>query len=322
MLNAKVDDLGVIELARPVYDACATFAFGYCGHALRQGFVIRKRLRIFAVILHQDDLIVGIHGLLGDRHHAGIERLDVVLGGNHNAHQRRRLRQRIAHAVNKRRLGLLDRSVNAQRVKVTLQRKASGLDGIRLAICRAIGGRTGVHAPVIQHMSNMLKARARRETAKRQIIILGARDVFRRHANAIDKRLLHHQQMRHAVMAIEQVNVELCLKDRLTPLPRFLKHVLVTKQDLRTLPLCRLVQRGDIVEQRIRLQNVVVVQKCDVVARRLLNASVGVEHNAAVARQLNTMNPLVIGVGRKLGHRIPFGRGVHKQQFPVVIALR
>ena len=178
-----------------------------------------------------------------------------------------------------------------------------------------------MHAPVIQHVGNMLKPCARCKAAKRQIIILGARDVFRRHANAIDKRLLHHQKMRHAVMAIEQVNVELRLKDRLTPLPRFLKHVLVTKQDLRTLPLCRLVQRGDIVEQRIRLQNVVMVQKCDVVARRLLNASVGVEHNAAVARQLNTMNPLVIGVGRKLGHRIPFGRGVHKQQFPVVIAL-
>ena len=207
----------------------------------------------------------------------------MVLGGDHNAHQRRRLRQRITHAVDKRRLGLLDRPVNAQRLKVALQRQTTSFNGIRLAVGRTVGGRPRMHAPVIQHVGNMLKPCARCKAAKGQIIILGARDVFRRHANAIDKRLLHHQKMRHAVMAIEQVNVELRLKDRLTPLPRFLEHVLVTEKDLRTLPLCRFVQRGDIVEQRIRLQDVIVVQKCDIVARRLLNAGVGVEHNAAVA---------------------------------------
>ena len=183
----------------------------------------------------------------------------MVLGGNHNAHQRRRLRQRIMHAVDKRRLGLLDRSANAQRVKVTLQRQTTSFNGVRFAICKVIGGETGMHAPVIQHVRNMLKPCARCKAAKSQIIILGARDIFRRHANAIDKRLLHHQKMRHAVMAIEQVDVELRLKDRLTPLPRFLEHVLVTEQDLRTLPLCRFIQRGDIAEQRIRLQDVIVV---------------------------------------------------------------
>ena len=116
-----------------------------------------------------------------------------------------------------------------------------------------------MHAPVIQHVGNMLKPCARCKAAKRQVIILGADDIFRRHADAIDERLLHHQKMRHAVMAIEQVDVKLRLKDRLTPLPRFLEHVLVTEQDLRTLPLCRFVQRGDIAEKRIRLQNVVMV---------------------------------------------------------------
>ena len=54
--------------------------------------------------------------------------------------------------------------------------------------------------------------------------------------------------MRHAVMAIEQVDVELRLKDRLTPLPRFLEHVLVAEQDLGTLVLGSLVQRGNIAE--------------------------------------------------------------------------
>ena len=116
----------------------------------------------------------------------------MVLGGNHNAHQRRRLRQRIAHAVDKRRLGLLDRSANAQRVKVTLQSQASGLDSIWLAIGRTVGGRAREHAPVIQHVRNVLKARARREAAERQALILGTRNVFWRHANAIDERLLHH----------------------------------------------------------------------------------------------------------------------------------
>ena len=172
----------------------------------------------------------------------------MILGGNQNAHQRRRLRQRIAHAVDKRRIGLLDRSANAQRVKVTLKRKAPGFNGIRFAICRAIGGGTGMHTPVIQYMRNVLKARAGYKAAERQIIILGARDVFLRHVNAIDERLLHHQEMRHAVMAIEQVDVEPRLKDRLAPLPRFLEHVLVAEQDLGTLVLGSLVQRGNIVE--------------------------------------------------------------------------
>ena len=64
-----------------------------------------------------------------------------------------------------------------------------------------------------------------------------------------------------------------------------------------------------------------MVQERDVVARRLLNTRVGVDHEAAVAGQPNATNALVIGVHRKVGHRVPFGRGVHKQQFPVVIAL-
>ena len=49
-------------------------------------------------------------------------------------------------------------------------------------------------------------------------------------------------------MAIEQVNVELGLEDRLAPLPRFLEHVLVAEQDLRAVVLGPLVQRGNIVE--------------------------------------------------------------------------
>ena len=110
----------------------------------------------------------------------------MILGGNHNAHQRRRLRQRITHTVDKRRLGLPDRSANAQRVKVTLQRQTTGFNGIRLAIGRAIGGRPRMNAPVIQHVRNMLKPRARRKATERQVVILGARDVFQRHANAID----------------------------------------------------------------------------------------------------------------------------------------
>ena len=183
----------------------------------------------------------------------------MILGGNQNAHQRRRLRQRIAHAVDKRRLGLLDRSANAQRVKVTLQCKATGLNGIRFAIGRTVGGRTGMHAPVIQHVRDMLKTRARCKAAKRQVVILGTRNVFWRRTNVIDERLPHHQKMRHAVMAIEQVDVELSLKDRLAPLPRFLEHVLVAEQDLRTLALGSLVQCCNIVEQRIRLQDVIVV---------------------------------------------------------------
>ena len=105
-----------------------------------------------------------------------------------------------------------------------------------------------MNAPVIQHVRNMLKARTRRKAAERQVVILGTRNVFLRHVNAIDERLLHHQEMRHAVMAIEQVDVEPRLKDRLAPLPRFLEHVLVAEQDLGTLVLGSLVQRGNIVE--------------------------------------------------------------------------
>ena len=64
-----------------------------------------------------------------------------------------------------------------------------------------------------------------------------------------------------------------------------------------------------------------MVQERDVVARRLLDTRVGVDHNAAVAGQLNATDALVIGIRRKVGHRIPFRRGIHQQQFPVVIAL-
>ena len=64
-----------------------------------------------------------------------------------------------------------------------------------------------------------------------------------------------------------------------------------------------------------------MVQERDVVARRLLNTRVGVDHDAAVAGQPNATNALVVGTCCKIGHRIPFGRGIHKQQFPVVIAL-
>ena len=86
-----------------------------------------------------------------------------------------------------------------------------------------------MNAPVIQHVRNMLKPRVRQKAAKRQVVVLGTRNVFWGRADTIDKRLLHHQEMRHAVMAIEQVDVEFGLKDRLAPLPRFLEHVLVAE---------------------------------------------------------------------------------------------
>ena len=56
-----------------------------------------------------------------------------------------------------------------------------------------------------------------------------------------------------------------------------------------------------------------MVQERDVVARRLLNTSVGVEHNAAVAEKLDATDALVVGACRKGVHRVPFGRGVHKE---------
>ena len=65
-----------------------------------------------------------------------------------------------------------------------------------------------------------------------------------------------------------------------------------------------------------------MVQERDVVARRLLDTCVGVDHNAAVAGQLDSADPLVVNGCRKIGHRVPFGRGIHQQQFPVAIALR
>lgn len=105
-----------------------------------------------------------------------------------------------------------------------------------------------MNAPVIQHVRNMLKPRARRKAAKRKVVVLGTRNIFWGRANVIDERLLHHQEMRHTVMTIEQIGVELGLKDRLTPLPRFLKHVLVAEQDLGALALGRLIQRGNILE--------------------------------------------------------------------------
>ena len=64
-----------------------------------------------------------------------------------------------------------------------------------------------------------------------------------------------------------------------------------------------------------------MVQERDVVSSHLLNTSVGVDHNAAVAGQPNTTNALVVSTCRKVGNRVPFGRGIHKEQFPVVIAL-
>ena len=50
-----------------------------------------------------------------------------------------------------------------------------------------------------------------------------------------------------------------------------------------------------------------MVQERDAVARRLLDTCVGVEHNAAVAGKLDATDALVVGVRRKVGHRIPFG---------------
>ena len=64
-----------------------------------------------------------------------------------------------------------------------------------------------------------------------------------------------------------------------------------------------------------------MVQERDVVARRLLDTCVGVDHNAAVAGQPDATNALVVSTCRKVGYRVPFGRGIHKEQFPVVIAL-
>ena len=124
--------------------------------------------------------------------------------------------------------------------------------------------------------------------------------------------------MRDVIVATQQVEVEIRLEVRGNVLALLVEEILIAVErvERRVLP-----DALSVLEQRKRIERVVVVEENDVVAASLLDADVGVRRDASVIGQLDHLDAIVI-------ERVEGGRellilraGIQQKQLPIAVEL-
>ena len=306
-----VDDGRVVERSLPTHDLDLVELHG-------DALVTGKRLVVLAVILDDHDLELAICGLLDDGAYACIELSDVVLVGDDDAHEGMRVGQRIPHPVDERMRRLLDVARNAACLEMPLQRQASRLLGVGLA-GDVIPGRGGAMlAPVIEHAWDVDDLAPRGNHPQRQVVVLCPGHVIGRCPDCLQRFAFDREKVRHAVVGVQEVQVEFALEHRKAVLSIDLEGVLVAEQrrGVRVMG-----NRTRIAEERVGFEDVIVVEERDPIPRRVLDADVGVARNAEISLEPQVHDALVAhGLEATRGDTVMRG-GVHHQQLPVGIAL-
>ena len=163
---AEIVDFGVVELALVLDNPDLRIVL--------QGLIVIKDLFCLAVILHNDNLVILIGGLIHDRLHAAGQVLHMILVGNHNGNKRP-LQKRITDPENGReRPGALHLDVHAIYVLDMVVYRALGS-------VHRIGFRVDVlsHAclmgtPVIQGLRYMVYQLCLRGQTKNHVVILAS----------------------------------------------------------------------------------------------------------------------------------------------------
>ena len=151
-----------------------------------------------------------------------------------HTHERHGFGQLVAHPVHERLQSFLGPRRDAARRHMTLKRQATRLDRVGLAPHIVPARGAGMLAPVIEHARDVREASpCPRQRTQREVVILSARHILGGHSDAVDQLPRHAQEMRHTVMAVEQIHVEARLENGLTPCARDLEQVFVAVQDLR-----------------------------------------------------------------------------------------
>ena len=87
---------------------------------LDQAIVAGKGLGLLAVVLNDYKLKIIVGGMLQERRNAFLKHIRMIARGDHDTHQRMRLRELVANAIHERLACILNGSCNASLHKVPL----------------------------------------------------------------------------------------------------------------------------------------------------------------------------------------------------------
>lgn len=156
-------------------------------------------------------------------------------------------------------------------------------DGVGLAL-HARGGGAGRGTPDVEHLLDMLDALCFFCQAQDQIMVLCTVKLLRLiRACRVQQRTAEHRQMRDKVDPAQVVGCKVGLEVVAAQLLQIGgENDFITIDKIRSGVLYRLHN----LEQRVRVEHVVVVQQCDVLAVRQRKSAGRVEGNAAVFNRL------------------------------------
>ena len=308
--RAEVVDGREVERALVVDDAAVGKAAGQC-------LVIGKRCRVSGVVLDDDDLKIVVARAFVQARQAAVQVVNVVFTGDQYA-DLRVAGQLVPHLKCAGRVG---HGHGVARQTETFELRVDGAlprrDGVGLGLHARSGG-AGRGTPDVEHLLDMLDALCFFCQAQDQIMVLRTVKLLRLiRARRVQQRTAEHRQMRDKVDPAQVVGRKVGLEVVAAQLLQIGgENDFITIDKIRSGVLYRLHN----LEQRVRVEHVVVVQQRDVLAVRQRKSAGRVEGNAAVFNRLihnraghslgqTKLQPLV-GVGC-----------VHQHQFPVCVGL-
>ena len=256
--RAEVVDGREVERALVVDDAAV-------GKAAGQRFVIGKRCRVGGVVLDDDDLKIVVARVFVQARQAAVQVVNVVFTGDQHA-DFRVAGQLVPHLKCAGRIG---HGHGVARQTETLELCVDGAlprrDGVGLGL-HARGGGAGRGTPDVEHLLDMLDALCFFCQAQDQIMVLRTVKLLRLiRARRVQQRTAEHRQMRDKVDPAQVVGRKVGLEVVAAQLLQIGgENDFITIDKIRSGVLYRLHN----LEQRVRVEHIVVVQQRDVLAVR------------------------------------------------------
>jgi len=308
----KVHELGEVELVLPGDESDSGVAFG-------EAFIIREGFLGAAVVLDDDNLEVLVAALVEYRAYAGVEHGRIVLVGDDDGDQG------LAHDVVRHtepvlKAGWRDRSLYRLACKVSLDCVDACRIRIRLAATGCRRSRACADPPMVEDLGDMVDLGPLFDRLQYQVVVLGAVEAGIVDGQLVEDALPDHEEVADVVVLPEHEEAVVRLEVGVAVAPVGEQLVLVAVQEVEGGVF---VEREGVLEERVGLKGVVVVEEGDVLPPCLLDACKGVLRDTFVRSEPDLADARVGSVAfcDRLSQCRVLGVAVHQDKLEALVGL-
>ena len=216
-------------------------------------------------------------------------------------------------------LGLNHRAHCSRSGKISLYGPLPGLVGVQFA-GGVVGSGCPVGSPVIEDSGHMRNFFRLLDAAEHKVIVLRPVEFSAEPSCLPDQIPLHHQEMTDIIVGPQQIQIKIRLQMGLIMFSTLRGDLVLVRID----DICPLLQdpAGNLIEG-VRSQQIIVIQKSDIVSPGHGKSRVGIFRNSQVFRQILIADPVipVRVLFQNPGHGSVLRAGIDQTQLPVGIAL-